>query len=83
MIAIKPNDYLSPEDYLELECHSEIKHEYIDGKIYAMAGGTKAHNTISLNLAILFREQLQGSNCQTFMSDVKVNLSTKNDFFTP
>ncbi|HAC63517.1 MAG TPA: hypothetical protein DCF68_08240 [Cyanothece sp. UBA12306] len=83
MIAIKSNDYLSPEEYLELERHSEIKHEYIDGKIYVMAGGTKAHNIISLNLALLLREHLRGSNCQTFMSDIRVNLSDKKRFFYP
>lgn len=83
MNAIKPNDYLSPENYLELERHSEIKHEYIDGKLYAMAGGTKAHNTISINLAVLFREHLQDSHCQTFMSDIKVSLSGKQRFFYP
>lgn len=82
-MAFQPNNYLSLEEYLELERHSDIKHEYIDGKIYAMAGGTKAHNTISLNLAILFREHWQGSNCQIFMSDVKVNISNQKRFFYP
>ncbi|MGK7939774.1 MAG: Uma2 family endonuclease [Crocosphaera sp.] len=59
MIPIKSNDYLSLEKYLELEENSEIKQEYIDGKIYAMVGETKAHNTISLNFAILLREHLK------------------------
>jgi Uma2 family endonuclease len=48
-----------------------------------MAGTTKAHNTISLNLAILFREKLKNSNCQTFMADIKVNVSNQKRFFYP
>jgi Uma2 family endonuclease len=83
MIALKSDHYMSPEEYLEFEHHSDIKHEYIDGEIYAMAGTTKAHNTISLNLAILFREKLRNSNCQTFMADIKVNVSNQKRFFYP
>ena len=83
MIALKSDYYMSPEEYLEFEHHSDIKHEYIDGEVYAMAGTTKAHNTISLNLAILFREKLKNSNCQTFMADIKVNISNQKRFFYP
>ncbi len=83
MVALKSDYYMSPEEYLEFEQHSDIKHEYIDGEIYAMAGTTKTHNTISLNLAILFREKLRNSNCQTFMADIKVNISNKKRFFYP
>jgi Uma2 family endonuclease len=83
MIALKSDHYMSPEEYLEFEHRSDIKHEYIDGEVYAMAGTTKAHNTISLNLAILFREKLKNSNCQTFMADIKVNISNKKRFFYP
>jgi Uma2 family endonuclease len=75
MIAVKYSDYISPEEYLDRERHSPIKHEYIDGEMYAMAGTTKAHNIISLNLAFLLRTGLKGSSCQTFMADVKVNIS--------
>ncbi len=83
MIALKSDYYMSPEEYLEFEHHSDTKHEYIDGEVYAMAGTTKAHNTISLNLAILFREKLKNSNCQTFMADIKVNVSNQKRFFYP
>jgi hypothetical protein len=83
MIALKSDYYMSPEEYLEFEHHSDIKHEYIDGEVYAIAGTTKAHNTISLNLAILFREKLKDSDCQTFMTDIKVNISNKKRFFYP
>lgn len=83
MIALKSDDYMTPEQYLEFEQSSDIKHEYIDGEVYAMAGTTKVHNTISLNLAILLREQLKNTDCQTFIADVKVNLANNRRFFYP
>jgi Uma2 family endonuclease len=83
MIAIGADYCMSPEEYLEFEHNSDIKHEYIDGEVYAMSGTTKAHNTISLNLAILLREKLKDSDCQTFMADIKVNVSNQKRFFYP
>lgn len=83
MIALKYDDYMTPAEYLEFEKSSDIKHEYIDGEVYAMAGTTKVHNTISLNLAILLREQLKNTDCQTFIADVKVNLANNRRFFYP
>ena len=45
--------YLSPEEYLAAEKDSPIKHEYIQGQVYAMAGASDAHVTIALNVATL------------------------------
>jgi Uma2 family endonuclease len=47
MALSKSYDYFSPEDYLEGERVSPIKHEYMQGEIYAMAGASKAHVTIA------------------------------------
>ncbi|MEB3249270.1 MAG: Uma2 family endonuclease [Merismopediaceae bacterium] len=83
MIALPSQIAMTPEEYLEFERHSEIKHEYIDGEIYAMAGTNKAHNIISLNLALLLREKLRSSPCQTFMADIKVATNHQKRFFYP
>ena len=42
---------LSENDYLEGELISEIRHEYIDGNVYAMSGGSKNHNLISKSIS--------------------------------
>ncbi|MBV5260272.1 Uma2 family endonuclease [Synechococcus moorigangaii CMS01] len=83
MVALTSGQYLSPEEYLEFEKHSEIKHEYMHGEAYAMAGATRAHNTVSLNLAIACRNHLGDSPCRTYMADVKVHLSAGKKFFYP
>ncbi len=83
MIALTEHSRMTPEEYLEFEKNSGIKHEYIDGEVYAMAGTSKVHNTISLNLAILLRGKLRGSPCQTYMADVKVSVTNNRRFFYP
>ncbi|TVQ64160.1 MAG: Uma2 family endonuclease [Spirulina sp. DLM2.Bin59] len=83
MMAVKSQNYLSPDEYLEMERHSDIKHEYIDGEVYAMAGTGKAHNIISLNLALLLRSALKNSTCQVFMADIKVRINQGKRFFYP
>jgi Uma2 family endonuclease len=55
MTASKSHAYFTPEQYLEIERISPIKHEYIDGQIIAMAGATKAHVLITGNYLSHFR----------------------------
>jgi Uma2 family endonuclease len=83
MVASRQHSYLTPEEYLEMEAASNIKHEYIAGEIYAMAGATDTHITIALNMAILLRSHLRSSGCQVYISDMKVRIETKNRFYYP
>jgi Uma2 family endonuclease len=53
MIADRTQNYISPEEYLKLEELGQIKHEYIQGEIYAMAGASDAHVTVAGNLFAL------------------------------
>ena len=83
MIASPQFNYLSPIEYLHLEEHSDLKHEYLDGEVYAMAGASDRHVTISLNLASSLRDHLRGSGCRVYMSDMKAKIETANRFFYP
>ena len=67
--------YVSSTDYLMGERISEIRHEYVDGDTYAMAGGTKAHNEIAGNVYGLLRAHFRGSPCRVFIGDVKVHVA--------
>ena len=66
-------------EYLELEQSSDIRHEYFAGEVFAMAGGSKEHNIITLNIASRLRSGLRGSSCNVFMSDMKVKINLAND----
>lgn len=58
-------------EYLEVEAMSTVRHEYLDGEIYAMAGGTPEHGILASRLANLIGNQLP-PGCRVASSDVKV-----------
>lgn len=68
------NDYLSEEEYLATEPAAELKREYIDGRVYAMAGAGYNHSCIAANILRKFGNHLEGTPCATFMADIKVKL---------
>ncbi len=77
-----PLDLLTVEEYLNLEQDAEMRHEYVAGQIYAMAGASEAHNLIAGNIFALLRPHLRGSSCRAFVSDMKVKVKTqKADIF--
>lgn len=79
-------NYISIPEYLKFEENSEIRHEYLGGQIFAMSGSSEEHNRIALNIASLLRLHLRGSDCKTFMSDMKVKIkidATKDIFYYP
>ena len=65
---------VSVEEYLEGEKHSQVKHEYVRGRVYAMVGASKAHNRIALNIGYTLDRHLRGGPCSVFVSDVKVRI---------
>jgi Uma2 family endonuclease len=83
MIANLNSSYISPEDYLEGEKISPIKHEYIRGEVYAMAGASKAHGIIALNFATRLKNHLRGSGCTPYVTDIKVRIEAGNVYYYP
>lgn len=78
-------EYLTVEDYLSGEEIAEIKHEYVEGTVYAMAGGTTEHNLISINVCTALRQRARGGPCKVFMADVKVRIQLlgEDTFYYP
>ncbi|MBD2426892.1 Uma2 family endonuclease [Phormidium sp. FACHB-1136] len=76
-------NYVSPEAYLAAEADSPIKHEYRDGDVYAMAGGTDAHVTLALNLWALLRGHLRDRGCRAYALDMKARIEERNRFYYP
>ena len=67
-----PKTKLTPEEYLEFERKSEIKHEYFDGEIFAMSGAKRNHNVIAWNIGGELRQKLKGKNCEAYPGDMRV-----------
>ena len=73
----KSADWISPEEYLAGERNAEVRHEYVDGQVYAMAGTTKAHGRIAANLMSLLLNHLRGHRCEPFATDLKVRIPSQ------
>lgn len=78
-------DWISPEDYLADELVSVEKHEYIDGKVYAMSGAADRHVKVTGNAYVALRQHLRGSGCSTYVVDMKVKVKAGKSqaFFYP
>jgi Uma2 family endonuclease len=81
MNAVVQKRYISETDYLELEENSNIKHEYINGEMWAMAGASLAHNILTSNVSRHLGNHLDGTRCTAVSSDLKVKAD--HNFFYP
>ncbi|HYW21399.1 MAG TPA: Uma2 family endonuclease [Nodularia sp. (in: cyanobacteria)] len=72
MMQLQEKRSYSPEEYLELEVNSEIRHEYIDGQIIPMTGGTPNHNQLALNLSGTLNFLLKRQPYRVFIADQRL-----------
>lgn len=77
----KPNQATSLEDYLTEERSRDVKHELIDGYLYAMADVSANHERIAGNVYRSFGNHLENSPCEPFGSDMKLRVN--DNFFYP
>ncbi|GEA26429.1 hypothetical protein MiAbW_00982 [Microcystis aeruginosa NIES-4325] len=72
MLTSSPPKTLSLEEYRNLETSAETKHEYHDGEIIEMTGGSINHNSILINLIVLLKLALRGTNYRLQSSDLRL-----------
>jgi Uma2 family endonuclease len=84
MIAAKEQfSPMTPEEYFAWEEQQLCRHEYIDGEVYAMSGGTINHSEIALNFGSLLKNHLRGSGCKILNSDARVSIVNANRYLYP
>ena len=71
-----PHHGYSYGQYLLLEETSNVRHEYFDGEIYAMAGGTPTHAALAAAVTGSLHAQLRGGPCRVYSSDLRVRIRT-------
>ncbi|PCI61970.1 MAG: hypothetical protein COB35_04600 [Gammaproteobacteria bacterium] len=76
MPTTKHDNYISEKEYLKGELISNVKHEYVQGQVYAMAGASPNHGKITGNIARHLGNFLENSSCFPYASDMKVKTST-------
>ena len=72
---------MSVADYLQGELISDTKHEYLEGRVYAMAGASKNHQRIITNVVSAFRVHLRHTPCDTYSSDIKIRIGDLAFFY--
>src|SRR5262245_20473906 len=82
MVALASIPRWTVEQYLQLERSSDVRHEYVDGVVYALAGGTQAHSVIAANVIAALHFAVRGGPCRVYSSDMKV-LVAPTRFFYP
>jgi Uma2 family endonuclease len=84
MVAIKDNfPRFTPEEYFAWEEQQLERHEYIDGEVYAMSGGTINHGVIALNFGALLKTHMRGRGCKTLNSDCRVSIVGSTKYVYP
>lgn len=81
MALKQAHHYISEQEYLEGEMHADIRHEYIDGEVFAMPGAHRNHQRISGNVFSALSQHLVGKSCEPFVSDMKVKVD--HNYFYP
>ncbi len=81
MSAVQEHFFISADEYLNDERERKIKHELMNGHIYAMAGASANHCQLTMNIARKFGNHLEDLSCRVFSSDMKLRVN--DNFFYP
>jgi Uma2 family endonuclease len=79
-MSSQPLVFLTPEEYLAAERKAERKSEYLNGEVFAMAGVSRWHSTISINLTSSLDVQLRTGPCQVNHSDMRVRVNPTGNY---
>lgn len=79
--ALDSDHRLTFEEYLEFEEASDVRHELVDGHLYAFAGASDRHSLITVNITALLWTRSRGSHCRVYDSDMKVRISARVGYY--
>ena len=74
MTALMLLETVSVDEYLEGEKGSPIKHEYVHGRVFALAGTSDVHNRISINLVVGLDDSSRRRGCRLYTADIKLSV---------
>lgn len=74
---------MTAQDFLVWEASQSERHDYFHGEIFAMAGGSDAHNTVTGNVFSAVRQHLKGSPCRAYTSDMRLQLAQGEHYVYP
>ena len=74
---------MSAQDFLAWDETQTVRHEFVAGEVFAMAGAGEAHVTAAGNVYLLLRQHLAGTPCRTFITDMKLRVDAADAVFYP
>ncbi len=74
---------MTAAEFLSWDAKQTVKHEFVQGEVFAMAGGEDRNNSVTLNLVVALRQHLRGSPCRVYTSDVKLLVESADSYFYP
>lgn len=80
LAKLKVETLSTPEDYLTFEREADLRHEFLDGEIYAMAGESLSHSRVCVNLGGEVRAKLKGKPCEALSPNMKARTSNASLF---
>jgi Uma2 family endonuclease len=75
--------FLSPEEYLAFERSSDQRHEFADGEIFAMSGGTLEHSTVAGNVIRELGNAVGDRGCRVLTSDMRIKIAARKRYLYP
>ena len=79
---VKKRKYTYAE-YLQLELDTDVRHEFWNGEVFAMAGTSRSHRDIAFNMTRLINDAFRPKACKAYQSDVKLELNKENYYVYP
>lgn len=76
-----PKKRYTPEEYFAIERESDIRHELLDGEVYAMAGASPEHELIVSDVDTSLKTQLRGKGCRVYISGLRLKVSQRSYFY--
>jgi Uma2 family endonuclease len=83
MVALPDRILMSADAYLAWEATQQERHEYWDGEVVAMSGGTKKHNRVSTNAFKVLDRSVADGACEVYINDIKVQVQANRKYFYP
>jgi Uma2 family endonuclease len=83
MVALPDRILMTADEYLAWEAGQQERHEYWDGEVVAMAGGTKKHNRVAINWVQRLNAAIGDRDCEVYINDVKVQVQANRKYFYP
>ena len=74
---------LSAEAFVAWDSTQTLRHEFVRGEVFLMAGGEDGNATAALNVGMALRAHLRGTPCRTFLTDVKLHVEAADCYFYP